>query len=279
MKNQIIAIGALGGSGTRAVAEVFIKAGLYMGDELNGANDNLLFTRLFKNPDWYRTSSIEEKRERFKIFEKYMRGDNLRDEEYNELNFAANNNSVFKKDINLYASKLKSLYANRQRKQNWGWKEPNSYILLPELLAYFPSLRYIHVLRHGLDMAFSANMQQLNNWGWKYNIRLNGDEDINQLAVKQLDFWIESTKDVLSTIKDFKKNAILLNHSTFCKEPKSTIDNLLAFCSLNLSSDILDDLYIIPKNIGSNNRYKNYDLSIFSPEQLEFVNEMGFEVR
>lgn len=44
-KNPIIAIGGLGGSGTRAVAEVFIQAGLFMGDELNKSNDTLVFTR------------------------------------------------------------------------------------------------------------------------------------------------------------------------------------------------------------------------------------------
>ena len=50
----MIAIGALGGSGTRAVAQVFLEAGIYMGDDLNRANDNLIFTRLFKDPNWYK---------------------------------------------------------------------------------------------------------------------------------------------------------------------------------------------------------------------------------
>ena len=46
----VIAIGALGGSGTRAIAQVLMDAGIYLGDSLNNANDNKLFTRLFKNP-------------------------------------------------------------------------------------------------------------------------------------------------------------------------------------------------------------------------------------
>ena len=69
----MIAIGALGGSGTRAIAEVLIQSGIYMGDDLNGPNDNLIFTRLFKNPDWYRNSSDSQKQKRMILFEKYMK--------------------------------------------------------------------------------------------------------------------------------------------------------------------------------------------------------------
>ena len=52
-KNDIIAIGGLGDSGTRIVAEVFIHAGLFLGNERNISYDNLVFTRLFKNPAWH----------------------------------------------------------------------------------------------------------------------------------------------------------------------------------------------------------------------------------
>ncbi|MCK4821383.1 hypothetical protein KA005_36800 [bacterium] len=43
-------IGALGGSGTRLVSEILIHSSVYFGQDLNIANDNLLFTYLFKHP-------------------------------------------------------------------------------------------------------------------------------------------------------------------------------------------------------------------------------------
>lgn len=55
MNQKIIAIGAVGGSGTRVVAKIFMDAGVFVGDDLNAQNDNLTFTQLFKNPDWYNT--------------------------------------------------------------------------------------------------------------------------------------------------------------------------------------------------------------------------------
>ena len=49
-----LVIGALGGSGTRVVAQVFMDAGYHMGHDLNSANDNLTFTLLCKRTRWYR---------------------------------------------------------------------------------------------------------------------------------------------------------------------------------------------------------------------------------
>ena len=47
----------------------------------------------------------------------------------------------------------------------WGWKEPNTHVILERMLNSFPQLKYIHVMRNGLDMAYSSNQQQLLLWG------------------------------------------------------------------------------------------------------------------
>ncbi|BCW93430.1 MAG: hypothetical protein KatS3mg007_1324 [Thermoanaerobaculum sp.] len=47
----------------------------------------------------------------------------------------------------------------------WGWKEPRSIYLLPFWNELMPSLRFIHVIRDGRDMAFSANQNQLRKHG------------------------------------------------------------------------------------------------------------------
>ena len=38
-----VAIGGVGGSGTRVIAEILIQLGFYIGSDLNSANDNLWF--------------------------------------------------------------------------------------------------------------------------------------------------------------------------------------------------------------------------------------------
>ncbi|PLX51195.1 MAG: hypothetical protein C0613_00910 [Desulfobulbaceae bacterium] len=52
-KNGPWVIGGVGGSGTRVVAEIFAALGVYIGNDLNAASDNLLYTLLFKRPRWF----------------------------------------------------------------------------------------------------------------------------------------------------------------------------------------------------------------------------------
>ena len=47
-QNAPVVIGGVGGSGTRLIAECLKEAGYLMGADMNGANDNLWFTLLFK---------------------------------------------------------------------------------------------------------------------------------------------------------------------------------------------------------------------------------------
>lgn len=79
-------------------------------------------------------------------------------------------------------------------------------------------------------------------------------------------------------MSQFKNRTLILNHSKFCSQPKREIDKMLSFCNFRPNSELLNSLYEIPKNTGSNNRYKKYSLEIFNDEQLEFVKQMGFEI-
>lgn len=45
-----IVIGGSEGSGTRLVSEILIQSGVYLGQDFNEANDNLLFVYIFKHP-------------------------------------------------------------------------------------------------------------------------------------------------------------------------------------------------------------------------------------
>lgn len=278
-----VAIGALGGSGTRAVAEVLIQAGIDMGDELNRANDNLLFTRLFRNPAWYRQSSPEQKQQRLQLFQKCMQHERLSPGELLELYSAAASNPTFSSDPGFYVRSLKRLLdfgpaSAGQTQARWGWKEPNTQIYVGKLLAGFRDLKYIHVLRHGLDMAFSDNQHQLANWGWKYQIALDGTETNDELAIKQLAYWVASTKDVLEQSEKHRERFLLINHTSFCQNPRLEVDRMLRFAGLELPGSTLETLYAIPKDTGSNDRYQDKNLAIFAAEQLRFVRDMGFVI-
>lgn len=276
--NKVIAIGALGGSGTRTVAKILMDAGIYMGDDLNYPNDNLLFTRLFKNPQWYIKANTNEINKRLAIFQKYMQNETLSVINITEIIQAAKENPLFDKDYRFY---LKILFRNLRSKKintSWGWKEPNTQVLIDEICAFFPQIKYIHVLRHGLDMAFSNNISQLKNWGFKFNIFLNGSETTEEIACKQLDYWILSTQKVLKQRDLMGNKFYLLKHHGLYENPKKEIDKLLDFVGLNIDPSLKEKLYSLPKRPQTAERYKNYKLEIFRMDQLDFVKEMGFEI-
>lgn len=71
---------------------------------------------------------------------------------------------------------------------------------------------------------------------------------------------------------------MIVKHSEFCQSPQKEIDRILQFCEITISSAKLKKLYDIASTPSSTNRYKNYNLNIFSHEQIQFAKEMGFEI-
>jgi hypothetical protein len=274
---KVIAVGALGGSGTRALGQVLIDSGVYIGDYLNKPNDNLLFTRLMINPNWIENASEDQIDTRFDIFKSYMIHGHIPVKYIFETLKAGSNPSI-NSSYKYYWVILKKLLSKKQKPRTiWGWKEPNNQILIEQIVKHFNDVYYVHVLRHGLDMAFSGNKRQLRHWGYKFDIQLNGEESNEELAVKQLDYWIRSTKQLLEK-SSLVKHFYLLNHSNFCQNPKEEIDSLLGFLDITVDSATLKALYEIPQIPSTTGRYRDYNLSIFRKDQLAFVQEMGFVV-
>lgn len=131
-------IGGTGGSGTRVVARVVRRGGMYIGTGLYGSEDppelgifsdrwiNLFMTR----ERWGLPEAVEAAMagELAKALERHLA--------------ALDGTAVM-----------------------WGWKEPRSIFLLPFFERHLPGMRFVHVVRDGRDMAFSANQNQLNKHG------------------------------------------------------------------------------------------------------------------
>jgi hypothetical protein len=274
----VIAIGALGGSGTRAIAQLLIDAGVYMGDDLNRPNDNLMFTRLFRNPSWYKSASKEEVIERLGVFKDYMEKDRLDFNGASILIRASMASQTFSQNKMLAINVVRKMFGAPKERSVWGWKEPNTQVYIDEISNYFPGLKYIHVVRHGLDMAFSNNKQQLYNWGYKYGIHLDGKETEGEIAYKQMEYWVRSTEDAISKGKSLGGRFLLINHSAFCHRPIEQVDRIFHFIELDSRKDKLESLYKVPKSPATMNRFRKYDLQVFDKRQIDFVEEMGFSL-
>ena len=130
-------IGATGGSGTRVVAKILRSGGMFTGEKLNPYEDAVELG--FYSDRW---------------IDRYVEtgGDpsgGIRRE------MAADLASVL-------ADHLSALPDDAVA---WGWKEPRSIYLLPFWNETMPSVRFLHFLRDGRDMAFSENQNQLKKHG------------------------------------------------------------------------------------------------------------------
>ncbi len=274
-QDDVIAIGALGGSGTRAVAQLLIDAGIFMGNPLNFANDNTFFTACFMNPSWQAMASAGDIAQRISIFEKYMRSRSISKAELDKLERLPYSTS-YQYPPDLFPT-LRNQAALKEPLTTWGWKEPNTHIYLEQLANYFPKLKYIHVLRHGLDMAFARNKKQLFNWGHLFGIEAKEDESAEEISRKQLDYWIHSTNKVMETGNQLLGDRFyVLRYEDVCLNPEREIPVLLNF--LGLDPKMAAGLKDVFKLSDGSGRYKKHDLAIFSPEQLTEVEMLGFEI-
>ena len=277
--NKVIAIGALGGSGTRAVAQILMEAGVYMGSEFSQQKDNVLFTRMFRNPEWFKKASAKDIDFRIQVFDKIMSGKTLGITEVNELNIAIKTNPTYPTSHKARRQFIFDHYTKtRKSNSTWGFKEPNSHMYLPHLDGYFKEFKYVHVLRHGLDMAFARNLKQLHNWGPHFGIDASEKLSSKKTARLQLDYWIAATNATVEAGKKMGDRFLLVKHQDIYTNPKDFVQTLFHFLGLPVSDDVKKTLAKIPKVPETKGRYKEHDLSIFKPSQIEAVKEFGFEI-
>lgn len=130
-------IGATGGSGTRVVARILRGGGMYIGERRNDYEDAL---DLGEYSDRWVTTFMTA-------------GSTLPEPMVGDM--ADDLTGVLERHL---ATLPDDAIA-------WGWKEPRSIYLLPFYHAVLPSIRFLHFVRDGRDMAFSANQQQLAKHG------------------------------------------------------------------------------------------------------------------
>ena len=118
-------IGATGGSGTRVLAAIVQRAGMFVGSDLNRSLDALDFAAFFDRWVGRELPPGAAAELRGLVARQHAEADG----------------------------------------RPWGWKEPRSVYLLPFLAVELPGLRFLHVIRDGRDMAFSENQVQLRKHG------------------------------------------------------------------------------------------------------------------
>lgn len=272
-KNPIV-VGGVGGSGTRLIAECLKNIGVYIGSDLNEAFDNLWFTLLFKRSEILSISSTEFE-ELAEIMQIAMTRKNALNDRHLQII-----TDLTSKDRPQHLSpwlveRARSILSNSpeiQLDHGWGWKEPNSHIVLDQLMVNFENMKYIHVARNGLDMAYSSNQNQLRLWGAHFL-----QEPVTISPYYSLKYWCAVHKRVLSLGQLMQKNFLFLNYDEFCLNPRKGLLELVDFLELDSTFNMKQLLELVhpPTSVG---RFKQAGIEIFSASDVAYVESLGFDI-
>jgi len=263
-----IVIGCIGGSGSRLVSQLVMMQDYYFGHCKNKAQDNLWFSFLFR-----RLAALKAPYDEFQIlmdiFVKKMNNSTLNNDEIKLINqIAQETHTLPKHVVTRSLSSLIDNNANDIKCNKWGWKEPNSHLFVPEIYKYFPQSKYIYIIRHPLDMAFSDNQNQLKFWGKHFL-----GENCKIKPYYSLKFWLLMySKIKKQQNKDHK--LYILNYDSLVQSPVETLKQLYDFMGYHVSNKTIQNLTKLikpPKSIG---RFKMHSLELFDEKDLELINKL-----
>ena len=284
-KSGPVVVGGVGGSGTRVLATILMQSGFYMGDVRSRDKDNIWFAGMFfSRPAWltdFKSLRRNTVFRAFSVFESlmfspfrslfHMTMSRIQAIFFFALFWRSSVWSGWKRVLGqgtvIAFKEIPFRRLEYSRYTGWGWKEPVSHIYLEPLSVYFPGLRYIHLVRDGLDMAFSGNTGQLEEWGQLFGIPAPCGE--NEMARAALKYWTAANNRAVEVgNKLLGERFLLMNFEELCYAPRQEIKRLSTFLGLDpnaLDLDELCGLIQMPSSIG---RHKEKDLSIFRPEDI-----------
>ena len=269
-----VAVGGIGGSGTRLVAQMLSASGYFLGADLNEASDNLWFTLLFKRPDILACTD-REYAGLCEIFVKGMVGGcefTVAEREIVQRLAAAGRDQHDAKWLQERADTLLSYHSPLDAHGRWGWKEPNTHIVLDRLIPTFRGMKYIFVSRHGLDMAVSGNQNQPRLWG---PVLLG--EPFEATPRYALRYWCFVHRRIMAIGAAMGDRFLFLKYDDLCRDPKQGLTGLRAFLGTE-EADVpqgLLDLVSASPNIG---RHKRHRQDEFDADNIAYVESLGFAV-
>ena len=155
----------------------------------------------------------------------------------------------------------------------WGWKEPNTHVVADRLLHHFPRMRYVHLLRSGLDMAFSQNKNQVRFWGPTF-LKRKPEEPPTPADTLEYFCEIHRRMTAMAVSPEFNNQIIFVHFEELCHQPEREIARLLDFLDLRPPGDrgisALANLVSPPPSIG---QWRKHGQSVFRPESLDYLQD------
>ena len=270
-----IFVGGIGGSGTRVLAALLKNLDYSIGEDLNDALDNLWFTALFKRRAMLGIGDSEFLRH-YSIFRTACSGRRFGDAvDWQKVEIAM----LAPREQHSTAwlqCRLESFFLNMknlQPKTSWGWKEPNSHIFARRILAFDPEIRYIHLTRNGLDMAFGENQNQPRFWG---GLVIADDDRLDESA-RSLKYWCWAERRMCELQRRLPERILRLRFEDFFDCPDMVARKLSSYLgdSKEHIASLLGAVVAYPSSIG---RFRRFGTNHFCREDLQFASSLGFPI-
>lgn len=267
------------------MAQVLSGLGLNLGSCLNDSLDNLWFTSLFKRPAWVRqqwASSQSEIPVALKLFERAMsRGvsSSPSPKEKRVLESAAKDIRAGRSAGGASLEALESLLGSADPGGlRWACKEPNCHIILEEIASTFRGVRYLLVVRHGLDMAFSRNTQQVRNWSWVYGLpEAEAQGSLDPRSV--FEYWAKANQRALSLGRSLLGDRFhVVNLESLCQNPGEEILKIARWADLQTTPERIATLSVLPVMPASMGRYRSNALWDLPPSDRAVLKLFGYRL-
>lgn len=206
-----IFVGGTGGSGTRAVRDLLILAGVSMGTNVNGPGDALDFEPWLErwiNPIMQSTGTLDYRVEEVPA------------------SIRVPATRKFHRRMRRY---LRTIPSGRR----WGIKNPRSIYVLPLIHSLIPGMYFVHVVRDGRDMAVSSNQNQYQkHFGALFRTTRS---DVNP-AEESCAMWARTNGEVSDWgERVLGRRYVRLLLEDLCKRPVEVAANLLRALDLDAS--------------------------------------------
>jgi hypothetical protein len=215
-------IGATGGSGTRVVGGIVRAGGMYTGTNLNDYEDALDLAAF--SDRWINRLTGRALDE--------LPADDVRE----IVDDLASTLETHREDAPTDAVA-------------WGWKEPRSIYLLALLDALMPRMRFLHFLRDGRDMAFSANQQQLKKHGDA--VLGPGSGGRRERPVRSIALWSHVNTQAADYGEQHMPGRYLrVRFEDLCSKPETTVERVYEF--FELRGDVAEAAAAVrpPRSLG-----------------------------
>lgn len=268
MPNAPIAVGGVGGSGTRVIAGILQYCGVFIGSDLPETMDTVWYAALFGRRNVLLDDEDELRALAGLFFRQMADPAPLGPEELDRLRAleALPRHQHEPGIVHDWLEGFIAHCASGAPAARWGWKVPYTHVLIDRLLAWHPTLKYVHVTRNGLDMAYSRNQNQLGKWG---PIFLNREVEIGPRD--SLKYWCAVQRRVARIAARHPERVLQLSFDRLTRAPATEIGALLRFIGADLTKAQKDELagwIVVPE---SADRHKAHDISVLDPEDVAYA--------